>query len=610
MAAAVMQQVPPTGATSYPMASLYVGDLHPEVTESMLFDKFSTAGPVLSIRVCRDAITRRSLGYAYVNFQQPADAERALDTMNFDALNGKPIRIMWSNRDPSTRRSGAGNIFIKNLDKSIDNKAVYDTFSLFGNILSCKVALDDEGQSKGYGFVHFETEDAAQRAIEKVNGMLLAGKQVYVGKFQPRAARQKEIGESGKKFTNVFVKNFGEDLDKDKLDKLFEKYGEITSSAIMTDAEGKNKGFGFVAFKEAEDAEKAVDALNEFQVEGSEKKLFVCRAQKKGERSAELKRRFEMAKAERMQRYQGVNLYVKNLDDSVDDETLRKSFEEFGKITSAKVMTDENGRSKGFGFVCFEKPDEATKAVTEMNAKIICSKPLYVALAQRKDDRRAQLASQYMQRLASMRMSGPMPTTNIYTAGNGGYFVGSALPNQRGNFLPGGGMPSAAMRGPQRWSASLPGQAFGQAPYLVQTQGYQQQRRPGAAPTGQRPPQYQQQSVAPRGVPQQRAPAGYAQAVRPTPQQNIVVGGQEPLSSHALAQASPQEQKQMLGERIYTLIDKMYNGRNDAGKITGMMLEMDNAELIMMLQDDELFRQKVGEAANVLQQAQQNQIPK
>ncbi|XP_048860715.1 polyadenylate-binding protein 4 isoform X3 [Brienomyrus brachyistius] len=600
-------------AGSYPMASLYVGDLHPDITEAMLYEKFSPAGPVLSIRVCRDMITRRSLGYAYVNFQQPADAERALDTMNFDVVKGKPIRIMWSQRDPSLRKSGVGNVFIKNLDKSIDNKALYDTFSAFGNILSCKVVCDENG-SKGYAFVHFETQDAADRAIEKMNGMLLNDRKVFVGRFKSRKERETELGAKAKEFTNVYIKNFGEDMDDSRLKELFDKYGKTLSVKVMTDPMGKSRGFGFVSYEKHEDANKAVEEMNGTELNG--KTVFVGRAQKKMERQAELKRKFEQLKQERLSRYQGVNLYIKNLDDTIDDEKLRKEFSPFGSITSAKVML-EDGRSKGFGFVCFSSPEEATKAVTEMNGRIVGSKPLYVALAQRKEERKAHLTNQYMQRIAGMRAMPANAIINQFQPASG-YFM-PAVPQAQNRTTYYAPNQLAQMRPNPRWQQQG-GRAqggFQGIPNSLRQAGPRANLRHLTPSTNSQSPRGgSSQPLGPRpcmGVPSPRAapPYKYASSVRSTqnqvvqpvalqqPQAAVHVQGQEPLTASMLAAAPPQEQKQMLGERLFPLIQAMHPSL--AGKITGMLLEIDNSELLHMLESHESLRSKVEEAVAVLQ---------
>lgn len=79
-----------------------------------------------------------------------------------------------------------------------------------------------------------------------------------------------------------------------------------------------------------------MQAINGTDING--KIVFAGRAQKKMERQAELKERFEKLKTERVGRFQGVNLYVKNLDEVIDDERLHKEFAQFGTITSAKVV--------------------------------------------------------------------------------------------------------------------------------------------------------------------------------------------------------------------------------------------------------------------------------
>jgi len=252
----------------------------------------------------------------------------------------------------------------------------------------------DKRESLGYGFVHYESAESAEQAINRVDGKVIMGEKVSVQAFKSR--KDRTGGNNKFKFTNIFIKNLPADITSEQLEALFKPYGTVTSSVINVDKETKNRSFGFINYAAPEEATAAVEAMNNNEYEG--RKLYVSRAQKRDEREKELRERFESLKAERAKKYAGVNLYVKNLNDDMDDSKMTVEFSKYGQITSCKVMRDAAGKSRGFGFVCYSTPEEATKAVTELNGRMIDGKPLYVALAQRKDVRRQQLEAQYAAR--------------------------------------------------------------------------------------------------------------------------------------------------------------------------------------------------------------------
>jgi polyadenylate-binding protein len=402
-----------------PSTAVYVGDLAPDVTETVLYEIFNAVAPVNNIRVCRNNITRASLGYAYVNFQSAADAQKAIEVLSYTPIRGRPCRIMWSQRDPTLRRSNLGNIFVKNLAPEITSRELFDTFKVFGTILSCKVALDGKGVSKGYGFVHFDSEAAAKGALEDVNGMEFGGRVVEVMHYVPRTNRA-----STDKWTNLYVKNIPKNWSKKQLDEAFAPHGEIISSVINLDEQGVSRGFGFVSYRNHESALKAIETLNGVDCDSLPNappkdkaagagasgdnaaaadgengaaanrpvKFYVGRAQKKAERERLNREKAESAKRERAQKWSGCNLYIRNLDESITDEDLRREFGAHGSIVSAKVSRDADGRSRLFGFVCYSAAEEASKARELMNRRMLQGKPLFVTLWESKDARAARLA--------------------------------------------------------------------------------------------------------------------------------------------------------------------------------------------------------------------------
>lgn len=370
------------------------------------------------------------------------------------------------------------------------------------------------------------------------------------------------------------------------------------------------------------------------EVEG--RQLYVCRAQKKSEREHELSSRYKAIIQEKRSQFKGLNLYVKNLPDEMTEDELLAEFAKFGAISSHKIMQDEvTLRSRGFGFVCFVESENAQRAVLELHGKMLSNKPLYVALAMRKEARLAQVEQ--------MRAKGMM-SQGMFQGGQPMFYgPPGSMPNRggfpmnpymmppmagRGGFPPGGrppymGMPPANMRGqmPPQGYTLVPAQQMGmgpggrpqnQGPRMPRPQGPQGPMGPAGAPRqplqqGGMPGQ-PMQARNPAARPGQPAAGGRYPGGRAAKQEGgsaVLPGGSQPLTIQQLLAATPEMQKQMIGERLFPLISNKQPEL--AGKITGMLLEMENPELLELLDSEEALDAKIQEALRVLREAQEGQ---
>ncbi|WVO19327.1 uncharacterized protein IAS62_000606 [Cryptococcus decagattii] len=160
-------------------ATVYLGNLDEKCTDALIWELMLQAGPVSNVFLPKDRISQAHQGFGFCEFMSEADAEYAVKIMNQIKLYGKPIRVNKASYDKKQVDVGA-NLFVGNLDPNVDEQTLYDTFSTFGTLADQpKIARDPTtGLSKGHAFIAYNDFEAADLAIENMNGQFFGGKQI------------------------------------------------------------------------------------------------------------------------------------------------------------------------------------------------------------------------------------------------------------------------------------------------------------------------------------------------------------------------------------------------------------------------------------------------
>ena len=173
------------------------------------------------------------------------------------------------------------------------------------------------------------------------------------------------MSETSEEFTNVYINNIDPSIRNADLKEICEKYGGRVVSVIIIKEQGVSLGYGFCNFATHEEAVRAVEKMGNLFVMG--KRLAVSRAASKADRAKFLR----SVHSPPSRPGENANVYVKNLDYSIDEEALRGHFRPFGPIINVRIMRDDVGNSKGYGFVSYARHDDAARAVRALDGQRI-----------------------------------------------------------------------------------------------------------------------------------------------------------------------------------------------------------------------------------------------
>ena len=530
-----------------------------------------------------------------VLFKNNESADKCRKEMNLKKLWNKSVRIMWEESNTSLRYNIKNNIFIKGIPKTTTPREVYEYFMQFGDIFSCKVPEDEQGKHKGYGYITYYSNEDAEKALKETKGKkIFDSLNVEIEHFQKKNERMINNNNENNNH-KIYINNLPEKYTIAELNSLCKEYGNVLNANIFSDRIGQK--FGIVEFTNENEAKDAMSKLNEKIIEKDDKKnkLSVQIYQTQFEH-----KQFLLNQSMKMKETKAkCNLYIKNIPLTAKEEDLEKVFSKYGEITSIRIQKDkiENKDnkdnkdkielvSKGFGFISFDKPEEAKKALEEMDQKFLpgfegWNKPLDIDYHLTKNERQFvdnqdsnipnyNMNNNQMPFMNNMGPAPPMP---------GGYGPHMFMPMHPPHF-------PFPMRFPMMPFNNFMGRGFYHNNFYNKRGG----KRPNYKNNNNR--NYYNNNK-------------YNKEKEKEKEEILNIENKIDLSEYEKLETD-EEKRNYFGEKVYRAIeesqlavDKKLDS-NDIAKITGMIIEIPNEEIIETLQNSNLFIDRIEEALRLL----------